>query len=160
MKAKHSCHTIGLVCHYMRRNAVRGAAYQCEHLFKVPSAVVWQICARTSYARYAGMYERKLYKVLRDTRDGGALPAVWVSEMAEAIKLRDPPTPPVESKRTLRSKTQQEIYDRLDVLYSEWPLQQPRDAIDRRLLSFKTYIKEHLYWLECKNNQIILELTR
>jgi hypothetical protein len=106
------------------------------------------------------MYEHKLYKVLRGIRDGGALPAAWVSEMAEAIKLRDPPTPPVESKRTLRSKTQQEIYDRLDALYSEWPQQEPRDAIDRRLLAFKSYIKEHLYWLECKNNQIILELTR
>jgi hypothetical protein len=160
MKAQHSCHKIGLVCHYMRCNAARGAAYQCEHLFKVPSAVVWQICARTSYARYAAVYERKLYKVLRDIRDGDVIPPKWLSEMAVAIAQRPTPAAPVESKRTLRSKTQKEIYDRLDALYTAWPVQTPSDAIDRRLLAFKTYIKEHLYFLECKNNQIIVELTR
>lgn len=156
MKGNYDSKKISNVCEFMRTNFYRGAKSACSYEFNVPKSTVTQILERKSYARYVVQYEQGLFF---DLKYSNALYKKRFLKMKKALEdgYRTPP-PPV-SNRPERECSNEEIYSILDGLYQQTPPIAARNSTENSLLLFRCYNKEHLYWLEQKNNEMLRSIV-
>lgn len=157
MRAKYDSKKIAQVSEFMRRNHYYGARKACSLECGVSPAVVTQIMQRNSYARYIVQYEQGLYFDLRNNKKqhrGRFL------KMAKALEAGYSTPPPPKSGRHERGNTPEDVYFMLKKMYSKGNPIAVRNSDEKSLLSFRCYNKEHLWWLEQKNNQMLRRIAK
>ena len=157
MRAKYSSQKVAEVCEFMRLNNYYGARKACAVVCGVPSAVVTQIMNRESYCRYVVQYEQGLFFDLINSRFDYCDRFMG---MALALERGYKTPAPPQSKRFERGKSQAEIYAILDELYKDGKPFGTRNTVERSLLVYRCYNKEHLFWLEQRNNQTLRSIPK
>lgn len=156
MRAKHDSKKIAEICEFMRMNWFYCSKKSCAISVGVTPAVITQVIKRRSYARYIVQYEQGLFFDLKNNlsnyRDR-------FLKMKKALEDGYSTPPPPPSMRSERGNTNEEVYQILEKLYSKGNPIAARNSDEKSLLLFRCYNKEHLWWLEQKNNAMLKELS-
>jgi len=81
-------------------------------------------------------------------------------KMAHALEAGYSTPPPPKSRRRERGNTPQDVYHMLEDMYSKGNPITVRNSDEKSLLTFRCYNKEHLWWLEQKNNKMLMEIAK